>query len=165
MQWEEPSEANRYLQEHARLLQDSYHQLTGRGLLPPDLQGEVQRSVEAHEVARQLFEAPFALVSHNTASDPVFNYANRTALRLFEMSWREFTSLPSRLSAEPLFRDERARLMATVRQKGFIDDYSGVRISKEGRRFMIEQATVWNLLDAQEVLRGQAALFDHWIFL
>ena len=55
-------------------------------------------------LARALYEAPFALVSHNTDSDPRFNYANRTALTLFEMNWNEFTTLPSRMSAEPMLR-------------------------------------------------------------
>ena len=43
-------------------------------------------------------------------------------------------------------REERARLLETVARRGFIDDYSGVRISKTGRRFRIIRATVWNLL-------------------
>jgi hypothetical protein len=67
--------------------------------------------------------------------------------------------LPSRLSAEPLARDERARLLARVTEFGFVDDYSGMRISGRNKRFMITNATVWNLLDADGVYRGQAAAF------
>jgi hypothetical protein len=32
------------------------------------------------------FEAPIAVMSHGTAKEPIFNYANRTALNLFEMT-------------------------------------------------------------------------------
>jgi hypothetical protein len=102
------------------------------------------------------------VVSHNTDRDPIFNYANQTAMRLFDMSWIEFTRLPSRLSAEAINREERARLMLRVTRDGFIDDYRGVRISAGGRRFEIINATVWNLVDAEGEYRGQAAAFHHW---
>jgi hypothetical protein len=52
-----------------------------------------------------------------------------------------------------------------VREHGFVDDYSGIRISKNGRRFRIRQATVWNLVDASGAFAGQAATFGRWEFL
>ncbi len=152
-----PSESNRYLCEHAALLIDSFRRLTGGDLVPPGL--------APNEAARQLFEAPFAIVSHDAAPDPVFTYGNRTALRLFEMSWSDFTALPSRHSAEAPRRQERERLLREVARRGFVDDYGGVRISAGGRRFRIEGATVWNLVDAQGRLCGQAATFADWTFL
>ena len=57
--------------------------------------------------------------------------------------------MPSRLTAEAPDRAERARLLAEVTARGFIDDYSGVRISHTGPRFQIQRATVWNLTDDQ----------------
>jgi hypothetical protein len=59
----------------------------------------------------------------------------------------------------------RMRLLAAVTQRGFIDDYSGVRISKTGRHFNISRATVWNLLTEDGQLCGQAAMFVQWEFL
>jgi hypothetical protein len=117
------------------------------------------------ELAEQVFHAPFVLVSHGTEADPVLNYGNRTALVLWEMSWEELTHTPSRLTAEAPNREERARLLAAVTQRGFIDDYSGVRTSKTGRRFRISRATVWNLLAADGRPCGQAAMFDRWEFI
>jgi len=117
------------------------------------------------EQAQILFEAPFAVVSHHAANageEPIFNYGNRTALELFAMTWEEFTCLPSRLSAEPVHQAERARLFERVRTQGYIDDYRGVRIASTGRRFWIENATVWTLYDEAGQLYGQAALFDNW---
>ncbi len=81
------------------------------------------------------------------------------------MSWDELTRTPSRLTAEAPNREERARLLAAVTAHGFIDDYSGIRISKTGRRFRIAQATVWNLLDEHGIYAGQAAMFSRWEFL
>jgi hypothetical protein len=117
------------------------------------------------ELSQKIFEAPFVVVSHGTEADPVLNYGNRAALALWEMSWVELTRTPSRLTAEAPSREERARLLETVTRRGFIDDYSGVRISKTGRRFRIRRSTVWNLLTEDGRPGGQAAMFDHWEFL
>lgn len=149
-----PNAGNAYCATHAKLLLHSFEKLTGRALL--------ESTSDKTELAKALYEADFVVVSHGTEPDPVFNYANRLAQDLFEMSWEEFIKLPSRLSAEAVHRDERARLMQSVTAQGYIDDYAGIRISKSGRRFCIEAATVWNLLDADNVYRGQAATFDRW---
>jgi hypothetical protein len=143
--------------EHVQLLLDSFARLLGRELM--------SRDGSADEQATRLFQAPFIVVSHGTEVDPVLNYGNAAALALWEMSWDELTRTPSRLTAEPVHRDERARLLARTREHGFVDDYSGIRISKTGRRFRIEQAIVWNLTDKSGGHRGQAATFDHWIDL
>jgi hypothetical protein len=37
-----------------------------------------------------------------------------------------------------------------------------VRVTKTGRRFRIEQAVVWNVLDRDTNIHGQAALFGEW---
>jgi len=154
---QQPCENNNYLVEHAAIIRTSYVKLFGKELLP---------AVETDEqFAKQLFYAPFAAVSHNTDSDPVFNYANLTAMELFEFGWDEFTRLPSRLSAEPVNRPERERLLAEVARQGYINHYQGVRIAKSGRRFLIKNATVWNLSDLFSRHRGQAACFNQWQFL
>ncbi len=146
-----------FYSHHAHLLCSSYERWTGKQLLPV--------SSPSHPLIGQLFHAPFALVSHGTEADPVFNFGNQTALHLFEMNWEEFTQLPSRKSAEPVNRQERADFMAMVTKEGFIADYSGVRISATEKRFRIEQATVWNLIDEKEQYCGQAAVFDQWMYL
>jgi len=150
----EPCESNRFLIDHARLMYSSYRRLTGRELVDPGLDAAV--------AARDLFEAPFALLSHNTSPDPLLTYGNRTVLDLFELDWARLTRMPSRFTAQAPNRDERARLLAEVAARGFIDDYSGVRVSATGRRFLIEHATVWNLVDGSGRLRGQAATFCQW---
>jgi hypothetical protein len=49
-----------------------------------------------------------------------------------------------------------------VRLRGYAGDYRGLRIAKSGRRFWIEDATVWNLVSPESVLVGQAALIRRW---
>ncbi|HXF10201.1 MAG TPA: MEKHLA domain-containing protein [Desulfuromonadaceae bacterium] len=116
-------------------------------------------------LARNVFEAPFVVVSHGTETDPVLNYGNRIALELWELSWDEFIRTPSRLTAEAPAREERARLLETVTRQGYIDNYSGIRISKSGRRFRIANAIVWNLVTEKGEPCGQAATFDRWEFI
>ncbi len=153
----EPSPENRYLREHVLRMLRSYRRWTGTDLYGVNL--------DSPTLARDLFDAPFALVSHGTQPDPIFNYANRKALELWEMSWDEFITLPSRSSAEPVAQAERQRLLDEVTRQGHITDYSGVRISKEGRRFRIQHAFVWNLVDDENRYCGQAAAFQEWEYL
>jgi hypothetical protein len=84
----------------------------------------------------------------------MLDYGNRAALALFELSWPELIRLPSRLTAEVPDQEERARLLSRVSQQGYIDDYAGVRISRGGRRFRIEAATVWNLIEPDGLVVG-----------
>jgi hypothetical protein len=78
------------------------------------------------------------------------------------MSWEDFVQTPSRLTAEAPNRVERARLLAEVTARGYIANYAGVRISRTGRRFRIQAATVWNVVDESGAPSGQAATFDRW---
>lgn len=152
-----PDETNSFLAGHARLLTSSYRHWTGRDLVDPE--------ISPMDQARALYEAPFAVASHGTETDPVFNYANRAALELFETGWTQFVSMPSRLSAEPEEREGRMKLLEQVDRHGFIDNYTGIRISFSGRRFHIRHATVWNVIDAHGVYRGQAVMFRDWEYL
>ena len=142
---------------HTQILASSFRKWTGEPLLPG--------LFNPAGLARYLFESPFVLVSHGTEADPILNYGNRTALALWEMSWDEFTRTPSRLTAESPNREARAKILDAVTRYGFIDDYSGVRISKSGRRFKISNATVWNLISENGEPLGQAAMFADWTFL
>lgn len=142
------------VRSYSELLAASFRQLTGRDLLEP-----------GKDIAERLYFAPFALVSHGTQDDPVFRYANKAALELWKMPWEEFTSMPSRLSAETMLQEERDRLLAEAARKGYIDTYEGVRIAKDGQRFMIRDTVLWNVADAGGVRHGQACIIRDWEFL
>jgi hypothetical protein len=142
---------------HIEYLLKSYVRWTGRELIPP--------ASSPHERAKTLFDQPFVVLSHGTQSDPILNYGNQAALDLWELTWEEFTKMPSRLTAEPVNREDRERLLEQVKRNGFIDTYSGVRITGSGRRFLIERGTVWNIVDEQDRYIGQAATFSKWKFV
>jgi len=137
------------------LLTDSHLRVVGAPLLDPEIQPA--------DAARWLYEnAPFCVVAHNTDADPRFVYANQAAQRCFEYTWAEMTALRSRLSAEHLNREERDGLLESVRTKGYASGYRGLRIAKSGRRFWIENVTVWNLINREGAYCGQAATYRQW---
>lgn len=152
--FDEPNPDNAYLEDHVRILRESLRRRSGQDL--------VKSSMNDHDAAEYLYQAPFALLSHNTATDPVFNYANLTGQQLFAMNWTDFTRIHSRCSAEPVSQQERTQLLQEVAKQGFIDHYQGIRISKSGRRFLISNAIVWNLIGPDGRYYGQAAKIEQW---
>lgn len=137
-----------------QLLLDSYRYWRGADLL--------ERQGSAADQAAAMFQAPIVIVSHDSEADPILNYGNRRALELWEMDWQTFVRTPSRLTAEPMNQAERAQMLERAARDGYIDRYRGVRISRKGRRFLVEDALVWNVVDARGVTRGQAAAFVRW---
>lgn len=142
---------------HSGALLNSYRNRTGREL--------IARGGDAAEEAERLLSAPFVVVSHGTEADPMLNYGNRVALALWEMTPEQLLNTPSRLTAEPMLREARERLLAQTARDGFVSGYEGVRISATGRRFRISNVTIWNVTDTQGKPAGQAASFARWTFL
>jgi hypothetical protein len=140
--------------QHTQNMLNSFRKYVGREL--------IERTGDPEDEAKRLFEVPFVVVSHGTQDDPILNYGNQTALVLWETDIATLTSMPSRLTAEPMHRDERAQMMSRALRDGYVDDYRGVRISSSGKRFLIEQAIVWNLVADTGQRVGQAATFSNW---
>lgn len=142
---------------HSQLLADGYRHWTGEDLIAGD--------PSPVNLARALYEAPFALLSHGTEADPLFNYANQMAQTLWELDWASMRGMPSRQSAERSEQTQRAQALGAAGRAGCLRGYQGVRISSRGRRFRILDGTLWSLLEADGTYRGQAACFSRWEFL
>lgn len=147
--WSEPR-----IVEWSQLLLDSYRHWTGNDL--------IDRAADVKQQARTLFEASFVVVSHGVEPDPILNYGNQAALDLWELPWEQFIRTPSRLTAEADDRAERERMLECAKLNGYFNGYRGVRISSTGRRFLVEHALIWNLIDLAGHPIGQAATFSHW---
>jgi len=143
--------------QHTQRLLRSFQHWTGRSLLAP--------AATPAATAQALFQAPFVVVSHGTQTNPIFNYGNQTALDLWEFDWSTFTQMPSRYSAEPDERRDRAQLLAAAKTQGYSRNYQGIRISRTGKRFRVVNVTLWEVLDETNHSCGQAATFDQWEFL
>lgn len=138
----------------SRLIIESYARLIGWPLIPP--------AADALAGARALYAASIAVLSHDTGTDPILNYGNRTALELWQTGIEALTATPSRLTAEPMAREAREKIMSEVARTGFVTGYSGVRVTATGKRFRIENVTIFNLAHPDGTFAGQAATFDRW---
>lgn len=149
---------------HSQRLLHSFRHYLGRPLLP-ELEPATQASTDLQAQAKQLFEAPFIVVSHGTEADPIFNYGNAQALALWGLSWDIFTQLPSRKSAQGAERPERAEMLAQAKKQGYFEGYVGDRATSTGQRFRMEDGIIWTVADATGTVWGQAATFSQYHFL
>lgn len=136
------------------LIAESFAQLSGQNLVDP-----------GSDLETAMWQAPRAIVAHGTEAVPRIFYGNRQTLELFAMNAEQFIGLPSQNSVEPALREERASLFSRLEHEDIIANYSGVRIAADGRRFRIERAFVWNILDSDGNHHGQAATFADWNYL
>ncbi len=111
------------------------------------------------------------ILCHDGAEDPRFVYVNLAAAALWKMRVEQMIGMPSRLSAPPERRHERASALAEAGQRGVLVGYTGERIAADGTRFIIEDATLWSVELPSDGLPGevptggglgQAAVFDRW---
>ena len=149
--------ANPAVMEWSQLLLNSFRRWVGRDLF--------ERVGDQDYQAHALFQSPFVVVSHGMEEDPVINYGNQVALDLWELTWEQLVKTPSRLTAEPVNRAEREWMLEQARTRGYLDTYRGVRITSTGRRFLVENALIWNVVDTEGRRVGQAATFSQWTWL
>jgi hypothetical protein len=143
--------------EWSQQLLNSFHHWTEREL--------IERAGDLEYQAYRLFQSTVVVVSHGIEEDPLLNYGNRVALELWEMTWEQLIVTPSRLTAEPVNRAERESMLEQARIRGYLDTYRGVRITSTGRRFLVENALIWNVVNGKGQRVGQAAMFSQWTWL
>jgi hypothetical protein len=131
---------------------NSLQQYTGKTLL--EHMTEVPSLEAAHENTR------FAILSHGTQEDPIYNYFNRAAMETFQYEPEEIYQLPSRKSAPPDLRVDRAALIQASVERGFQVYTEAVRVTKHGQLFQINEGLLWNVYDNEGNRVGQTALFD-----
>ncbi|GAQ90017.1 hypothetical protein KFL_005900030 [Klebsormidium nitens] len=136
---------------HSLLLIDSYRRATGKPLFT---------DLELPDSGRALFEAPFVCMSHDGEEDPVFDYGNKAALELFEMTWDEFTKMPSRKSAasDAPEQEGRNQLLAEALEKGAIELHDAQRYTSTGKPFIIQKGVLWTITNLEGERLGQAAV-------
>ena len=110
-------------------------------------------------------QADICSIDSKPGATLLFNYANLCAQGLWELDWDAFVGMPSRRSAEVEARGDRSTALRSALSEGWLEGYSGIRITASGRRFKIFDGLIWNLLDGDGVRRGQAATFSRWEFV
>ena len=139
----------------ARSIVAAHRRHTGRDLVHP--------TDDDRALAQALHAMPAFVLAHDGAADPRYIYANRAAQQLWGYTAAEFIGMPSRLSAPPDQRVRRDGMLATARTAGVIVAPDLLRVTRDGRRFVIAEVTLWNL--DQDGVRGQAACGARWRFL
>lgn len=144
-----PDEANAYHEAYVRRVAASFARVTGAPLFESGVSG------------KDAWFGDFALLTHRGDDQATLNYGNAFALGLWQCSWDEFTAMPSSATAPPDDRAARDALMRTVARDNFVRGYSGRRVSRTGRLFRIEDATIWRLLDQDGGSFGVGAFFKN----
>ncbi|MBK7003353.1 MAG: MEKHLA domain-containing protein [Rhodoferax sp.] len=118
--------------------------------------------LQVGRIGRCAYHAPFVVLAHDTAPDPVFFTPTFwSSSCLYELK-RWFARYPCRQSS-PARRSQSCLdwWQATATSMAA----PGIRIARTGQRFRIERATVWNLVTGDETVVGQAAAFGSWVTL
>ena len=144
-------------QRWAQTIERSHQRAFGRGLLPGHACADQIRTR-----AQSLFSASDPVLAHNSNQDPTLVYANAAALLLWRRDWNAMVGMPSRLTAPEQARAERAQALGSAQTMDAFQGYRGIRIDSTGRRFVIDNARIWTLWDAQGERCGQAASFGRW---
>jgi hypothetical protein len=129
---------------------DSFRRLLGREL--------IERSGDAAEDARRLFELPKAVLAHDASPTPLLDWANLAAARAFDATPESLLGRPSAATAPADAVADRRALFDVLARQGFVTGYSGVRVSLAGRRFVIDDVTVFEVTAAAGRPAGHAAV-------
>jgi hypothetical protein len=142
-----PNAANGYQDAYIQRIADSFARVTGESL-----------PLQAHP-GRDAWFGDFALLTHRGDAAATLNYGNAFTLKLWEYGWEAFTTTPSAATAPARDHGPRDAMMAKVAHDNFVHGYSGRRISATGRLFVIDDVTIWRLLDADGTSFGVGAFF------
>jgi hypothetical protein len=145
-----PSEANNWHDDFIARVVDAFARVTGGDLV-------AEAGLDPAALGRSAWDGKFALLTHDLGA--ILTYGNRFALDLWEMDWETLTRTPSRETAPEEDRAARAVIMAAVERDGFTRSYTGRRVSRTGKLFLIENATVFTLRDEKDAGFGTGAFF------
>ena len=147
-----PGPDNDWQGRHVARLAETFTRITGRDFI-------TEMGLDPARLGQSAWEGNFALLSHRGDAHAVLNYANRFALDLWEMDWAMLTATPSQATAPDGDVAERAGMMAAVARDGYVSNYAGRRISATGRLLVIENVTLWWLVELSGAPFGAAATF------
>jgi len=142
-----------------RLCGNSLESLTGKTIMDYMTNTNMTTLEEIHN------EEQYAFLSHGSQDDPIFCYFNKAALDMFQYDpGTEMYHLPSRYSAPS--GAARASRQVTIDgtansvDLGYYYLPPVIRQVKNGDLYEISDILLWNVLDDDGYLVGQAAIYD-----
>lgn len=158
-----PDMSSPFIIQQSTLIARCYELTLGESLLS---RAKISVELKGQALAEALFNCHLAILSHEVVvrgnvRDNAYNYANKTALELFERSFEEQTQLLSTRSADSdgNAQSQRNSLLAECLMKGYVR-FSGERLSASGKTVILENAVLFNLFDTAGVYCGQAVVFE-----
>jgi len=154
-----PCANNHFQVQHVLLAFQSLKEITKRA------------SVEGRDLVRELnlprrglgqavYGGDFYFLTQNDDEEPCLTYGNVAVQKLWCCNWKMLTAIKSKDTAPPEGQAERQQAMDRVDREGFIEHYYGTRINTAGKEFIIEDVTIWNIMDGNRKV-GRAAFFMH----
>ncbi|KRA82940.1 MEKHLA domain-containing protein [Altererythrobacter sp. Root672] len=137
------------------LIAESFARIAGKPLVDPASGG----------IEEAMWLAPRVIMAQGIDAVPRIFYANRLALDLYEMTASAFIGMPSHLCAEPIRRAELLRMFARLDKDDWIEGFNGVRVASSGRRFKVDTALTWNVIDEHGTRVAQAASYAEWEYI
>jgi len=153
-----PGEDNDYQNVFVAQVMESFAHVTGRDLVQ-------ETGLDRRQLGRGAWFGDFALLTHRGDERAMLNYGNVFAQRLWECDWKALVSSPSAATAPEGDHEARDHLLEKVAKDNFVSGYSGRRMSFKGRLFLIQDVTVWRLLDAAGMSFGVGAFFRQYRYL
>lgn len=151
MGYSKPDVGNGFQRNHMNLMRNNLVRAGG-----VDIFNFSKAGVEA---AERMFHAPFALFSYGNEEEPIYNYANLTALKLFDISWEDLTQTRIQDSFEAEEWKKHLGIMNQVQEKGALPNYCSSRKIKTGKSFHFKKGIIWSLKDEYLTHTGQAVVF------
>ena len=149
-------------QELAGVLLESHQRAFSRPLIAS---AQPSRSDSKRLLCQNLFACGFPVLAHGAEPRSKAQLRQRCGPAAVGNHWDELIGMPSRLTAPETERAERSSALGQAKRLDAVQNYRGIRISRKGRRFMINKARIWTLWDAEERVCGQAACFSDWWWL
>ncbi len=138
----------------------SYRQAFGHHLL------SVEKSQSSLRLlSQELFAFSNPVMAHDSSQENLINYANSSALQLWACKWDQLVGKPSCLTAPVDQRKSRAFVLENALRRGSAVGYSGIRVDRLGRKFLIYNALIWTIWNENGDALGQAASFSNWDFI
>eukprot|EP00189_Rhodosorus_marinus_P005919 CAMPEP_0113957998 /NCGR_PEP_ID=MMETSP0011_2-20120614/3095_1 /TAXON_ID=101924 /ORGANISM="Rhodosorus marinus" /LENGTH=168 /DNA_ID=CAMNT_0000968651 /DNA_START=1399 /DNA_END=1905 /DNA_ORIENTATION=+ /assembly_acc=CAM_ASM_000156 len=149
----------------ARSILDSYRFSCKEELIPPEaLTSEKQ-------AAAMLFNHPFIIMAHDrfeseSGFENSFTYANKTTLESFDLTFDEFVRRLSSTStsADDDAQAERNQILRKTMLLG-PTQLSNVPRQINGKDFLIEDGTLFNLADSNGIYAGQCVVVRAFSFM
>jgi MEKHLA domain len=102
----------------------------------------------------------FGVLSHGTQVDPIYNYGNCASLELFGYPLDILCQTPSRYSTVESLMEDRDQIIRSIESVGHGPISNALRVTSDGKLFVMRSAYLWNVYDDSGRRIGLAALYD-----